>query len=903
MEGEVTFGAWLKARRRGLSLTQAQLGQQIGYASETVRKVESDELRPSRQMAERLAEALNIAPDEQERFIRFARDEKTADLAPLPMPTLVVQLPPVPVSERSHSLPLPRDPLIGREWELTTVQNLLLRATVGLVTLTGPGGVGKTRLALEIAAKLQEHFSDGVYFISLAAIEDPALVLSSLAQTLGVWEGQGTPLRQRVESYLRDKQTLLVLDNFEQVMGASSLVSELLQAAPRLKVLITSRSLLRLRAEFHFAVPPLTLPDLAQHDGEPRGAAFHLFMARAQAVDPLFALDSDNAAAIAEICHRLDGLPLAIELAAARVRLLPPASLLKRLDSQLGVLTGGVRDAPMRHQTMRATLGWSYTLLDQAEKQLLGRLAVFAGSCTLEAAEAVCNGDGALPDLLMQIESLCDQSLVQRAKGTSDEPRFIMLRVIREYALERLQESGEAASVRRLFATTFLALAEEAETKLTGAEQYVWLDRLAREYDNLRAALEAAMTLNDVEVALRLGGALWRFWEIRGYLGEGRLWLERVLAKTTTRTRGRARALAGAGRLAVGQADYVRARLYHEESLSIHRELEEKQGIAFSLINLGNAVYSQGDYETARILEVDGLAIYREIEDRWGIAFALNSLGNAAFNQGNYEQARLLQTESLSRFREIGDQWGTAASLNNLGNVAIEQGNYETAGLLHAESLAIKREIGDKQGIASSLNNLGNVALNRGDFVTARALHAEGLAIKREVGDRRGIATSVNNLGNIELTVGDYAAARPLFEESLALQRTIGNKLGTALALNNLGEVLYYQDDPKGAHTLFAESLAIRSEMGNKQGIAETLVGLAGVARMAQQPERAARLLGAAEALLVAMGGLLEATERAIYEENSAALCALLGEEQWAAARAIGERMTLEEVVAYAQSL
>src|SRR4051812_4676919 len=307
MEGEVTFGAWLKARRRAMALTQAQLGQQVGYASETIRKVESDELRPSRQMSERLAEALKIAPEEQERFIRFARDEMTADLAP--MPAVATKAPPVPSGERSHSLPLPRDPLIGRQWELEAVQKLLLRNTVGLVTLTGPGGVGKSRLALEIASKLLNHFAEGVYFIPLASLNDPALVLSALAQTLKIREGQGATLQERLANHLHDKQMLLLLDNFEQVTAASSLVSDLLQAAPQLKILVTSRSLLRLRAEFHFAVPPLTLPDLTHLEETPSGAAIQLFMARAQAVDPHFVLGDDNAAAIAEICHRLDGLP------------------------------------------------------------------------------------------------------------------------------------------------------------------------------------------------------------------------------------------------------------------------------------------------------------------------------------------------------------------------------------------------------------------------------------------------------------------------------------------------------------------------------------------------------------------------------------------------------------------
>jgi len=921
MHTDSSFGTWLKHRRKALDMTQADLARRVGCAVITIRKIESGVLRPSLQIARRMAEYLDLASEDRATFVQVARGEISLDGLALPHPPAVAA--PRSPHIRLTKLPIRSSMLIGRAQEVAAIHRLLRYTDVRLLTLTGTGGIGKTRLALQVAAEFLDELTSGVGFVALAPISDPALVASTIAQTLGLAEAAGRPLIAQLQDYLRDMSLLLVLDNFEQVVAAAPLIGELLIGAPNLKVLVTSRVVLHLPEEHEFVVPPMALPNpkrlpsitvLSQHP------AVELFMARAQAVKPEFAITTANAAAVAEICQRLDGLPLAIELAAPRVKLLAPQALLARLvgahkSTSLQLLTGGGRELPPRQQTLRGTIDWSYHLLEASEQALFMRLAVFVGGCTLEAAEAVC-GDQELtmedggwrmedrPSILYYpssildgLTALLDHSLLQCGEGADGETRFTMLETIREYALERLKASGEEDILRRQHAAYYLALAEGAEPQIQGAEQAAWLDRLEMEHDNLRAALSWALTDGAAEIGLRLAAALGEFWWPRGHVSEGRRWLAAALACSGAATVAtRAKALYRAGELAYAQGEYGTAATLLEESLTLYRDLGDTRGIACVLRGLGNALSFRGDHELAEPLRYESLAMFREVDDAWGIAWMLYHI---AVERSDVERKVALLEESLALARAGGYKRTIVSVLNGLGLVASEQEDYARAVLFYKESLALCRQLHDTYISAWVLHDLGLVVRNQGDEEQATALFEESLALHREVGNSFGTAVALNQLGDTARWQDEYAQAAARYNESLTIFRELGDALGSAAVLHNQGYVALHQGNDAQAVALFQQSLALFREMGDKKGVARCLEGLASVAGAVGQPERAARLWGAAEVLWEPVGWRPPAA-RATYDRSVAAARAQLDLAVFTAAWAEGRAMPLEQAIAEA---
>jgi predicted ATPase/class 3 adenylate cyclase len=787
------------------------------------------------------------------------------------------------LATRPNNLTAQPTPLVDRTQDVESLRQLLSEQGVRLVTLIGPGGTGKTRLSLQVAADLLDQFESGVYFVALAPIDDPTLVAATIAQALRVPETAGQPLLETLKSHLAGQRLLLVLDNFEQLMPAAPLLAELLLACAELKLLVTSRAGLHLRGEREYPVPPLALPDpreLPPAEQLSQYAAVELFVQRALAVQPDFAVTNQNAAAVAEICARLDGLPLAIELAAARIKLLPPQAILARLEHRLQILTGGSRELPARQQTLRGAIGWSYDLLSPAEQMLFRRLAVFVDGCTLEAAAAVC-GDDLGVDLLDGMGSLVDKSLLRpaAAAGDSTDPRFAMLQTIREYALECLVASAEAGVVRERHARYYLQLAEAADLRLGGAEQSGWLERLETEHANFREALVWSLAPEGAAaLGVQLAGALWHFWWAHGHLSEGRRWLEATLPRGTgAPAAARARALHGLGNFALPLGDYPRALACYEEALALRRELGDQAGSAMLLNNLGFLAQDRGDSQRAMALHEEALALRRAVGDQAGIALSLYNLGDIARDGADYPRAVALLEESLALRRAEGDTRGIAASLQTLGDVARCQGQYGRAVELLDESLRLLEEIGDKLGRAASLDLLAAVALDQGDDERATALATRSLDLWRELENKLGIATAQRILGDLACRRGDTAEASKLLADSLALFRALGTKLGIALALHRLALAAGRQGDWTGGAARCAESLALRWELGEQRGVAECLEGLGLAAVAVASWRRAARLFGTAESLRSAIGAPLPPAEQAPYVRALAATRAALG--------------------------
>jgi predicted ATPase/DNA-binding SARP family transcriptional activator/Tfp pilus assembly protein PilF len=794
-------GAWIEGERRRLAdvhqstlrelvkryVEAKDFDRALDYAHRSIRadryheRAYRDLMRLYAKL-ERYTDALSLYRT-LEQILRDERDERPSATTRKLAEELQAQ-----VRSKAHARQTaPRDHLpptftqfFGREEETARLlaklspSQSLTSSTSRLITLTGIGGSGKTRLAIEVARKIADEFGGAVWFVSLADLMDTHLIAGAILSALELERSPTVAPLDQVAEFLNRQPSLLVLDNFEHLaeMGAG-IVLTLLTRVAALVCLVTSRSKLALAGEDEFPVEPLPTPPPGVETPERLMlyASVSLFVDRAQAAHPKFKLMARNVGAVAKLCDRLDGIPLSIELAAARAQTLTLTQMLAQLTDRFDFLVNRRKDIAARHLSLYATIDWSFRLLSPELQKLFTRLAVFRGGCTYEMAATVCEESRAL-DYLTQLRL---HSLVVTEEA-GEEMRFRVLETLREFAAEQLP-SEAVATLQRRHAEQYLALAEAADQQIGGPETETWLDRLENEHDNQRAALDWCLTVEgDGEIGLRLAERLWWFWLVRGYLTEGRERLHQVLARAEPlgRTAGRAKVLNGAGVLALNQADFATGLTYLEESLAIQRELGNKKGISATLNNLGVAVWSQG----------------------------------------NYPEARLYYTESLDILRELEDREGIASTLNNLGNIAVNEGNYASARALHAESLAIKRELGDKGGIGSSLNTLGVITQEQGDYPTARSHFEDCLSLYRELGDKKNIASTLHNLGLVILRQGDYEAAHPVFEESLSLRRELEDKEGIAYALEGLGGMATAQGQATRAARLFGAAGSLRKAIG-----------------------------------------------------------------------------------------
>jgi predicted ATPase/transcriptional regulator with XRE-family HTH domain len=736
---EVSFGQWLKRQRNGRGLTQEQLAHQIGCAAITLRKIEAEERRPSVQIIERLAEIFNIPPNEQKRFLRYARGElKYA------MQDRIEETPWQATASTRTNLPAGVTALIGRESELIEIRAYLMRAEVRLVTLIGPPGIGKTRLGIEAAGQSLSDFPDGVFFVALAPLDDPSLIAFTTLQALGYVESKKLPADKQLLEGIGDKRMLIVLDNCEHlVQEAATFAAGFLSACPRLKIITTSRESLHILGEWLYTVPPLELPDRNSPmdvESAAQYPALTLFTERARAVQSDFALTAENIKTVSTICAQLDGLPLVIELIAAQLRLLSPQSLLERLNDRFILSAEGMRNASARQISLSQAIGWSYDSLTPDEQKLFAYLSVFSRRFTLPVAESIFSRHFAVKSVSDLIASLLDKSLLQRSSDSRSEVRLTMLVTIHHFALERLRQMSEEIEIRNSHLAYFLDLAGQTDKEIHGPNQLEWINRAENELDNFRAAIGWALESQDADAGLRIASKLSFFCIVRGYLRDGIGWLEKTLAQSR-------------GASAASKAEALRW--------------------------LGGMLGfdSRDDYDRSSLLLEESLILYRELEDRKGIAWALNSLGINALNRNEYTKATKLLGESLALRQELGDPWSIAQTLGNFASLAMQQGDYVNAKKYSEESLALFQRTGDPRGIARQLMELGDFARREGDFVRATTLLTQALSQLWQIRDQWSLTFVLDNLASLANAQGNPERSARLFGAAEYLREAIGMPL------------------------------------------------------------------------------------------------------------------------------
>jgi len=768
MQNEISFGVWLRKQRRALDLSRQAFADQVGCAEVTLRRIEAATLKPSKELASVLLQKLGIPESERSQWIAFARG-----LSGFPLSSAA------PSNKPITNFPIPLTTFIGRQREQEEVNQLISKNR--LVTLTGTGGVGKTRLAIQVVVGVRSHFPDGVWFLDLAPLINPILVPNTLATVIGLRESAELSFKDLLINYFHARSALVVFDNCEHLVeSCAQLVHSLLSACEQLSILATSREALRVAGEIPYHVPSLEIPRLdAESPMETLKniESVQLFAERATAASPSFLINPHNVFTVADICQHLDGIPLAIELAAARVNVLTVEQILMRLNERFNLLTGGFRSAFPRHQTLQAAIEWSYNLLSEKERTVFRRLAVFSGGWTLEAAEVICIGNGIEPvEVLDLLSGLVNKSLVlvETVQGHS---RYRRLQMIREYALAMLNKSDEMSIICFRHLNFFAEMVFEAERNLKGPEDAFWYERLDSELDNLRIALTWFEHLQYIEIRLRFVAGLWRYWKNRGKSIEGRAYIQHILSDVppgpSRQTAAYARALTAAGALAYYQADFSYSEQSRKEALSIFRILEDKVGIGDCLIGLGNAAISQGHYDKARAFYEQGLGIRQELGDKLGIARLIGNLGLLAYFQMNYDQAHSLHMESLTLFRELQDYQGVAHELNNLGDVARHQGKLSMALAFYEECISNSKSMKDQWGMAYGIMGIADVAFEQGDFSTAKSHYKDCLRMFQKEADYIGLPYVLESVAGLLPTKKQLEYAARIYGSADALrQRT-----------------------------------------------------------------------------------------------------------------------------------